>query len=187
MEDVKTETTKNVKSENNYMQYLTFLLGNELYGFEVKNIREVIEYNQITSITEIPMVPEYIKGVINLRGEVVPVVDLSSRFYGYRSDITRRTCISIIEVEDDSDTVLVGSMIDAVNAVIDMSLDDIETTMGFGAKIRSDFIKGIGKADDKFIILLNLDKVLDIDDLSSFEDFDEDSSALLLSSNNNIL
>ncbi len=175
--------SEDVKARDDYNQYLTFHLGNELYGFEVSNIREVIEYNQITNITNIPLVPDYIKGVINLRGEVMPVVDLSSRLHEYNSTITKRTCIVIVELFDDDDTIHVGAMIDAVNAVIDILSDDIEPALGFGAKIRSDFIQGIGKAGDNFIILLNLNKVLDAEELSNFESY-EDSSALVLSNMN---
>ena len=172
-------------SEEEYNQYLTFALGKEFYGMAVKNIREVIEYSQIAYITHIPMVPDYIKGVINLRGEVVPVIDLSSRFYGHKSNITRRTCIIIIEIENNNDMFLLGAMIDAVNSVVDIPSNDIDPTPEFGARIRSNFISGIGKASDKFIILLNINNVLDIDELSSFEKLDDGSDALLLSKVNN--
>ncbi|MDY6934138.1 MAG: chemotaxis protein CheW [Spirochaetota bacterium] len=177
----KERSEEATQCENDIEQYLTFHLGDELYGFKVNNIREVIEYNQISSVTQIPLVPEYIKGVINLRGEVVPVIDLSMRFYNHMNEITRRTCIVMIEVEDEGEIILVGAMIDAVNAVVDILPDDIESTMGFGAKIRSDFISGIGKIDDdKFVILLNLNRVLNIDDISNFGESDTDLNTLML-------
>ncbi len=172
---------KEEQLEKKFTQYLTYLVGNELYGFEVSNIREVIEYNEKSNITRIPLVPEYIRGVINLRGEVIPVIDLSSRFYDYKCEITRRTCIAVIELEDENEIVLVGAMFDAVNAVIDFTDDDIEKTLEFGAKIRADFIYGIGKADNTFIILLNLQKVLDVEELSSFKGSNKDVSSVLLS------
>lgn len=162
--------------DDTYDQYLTFILGNELYGFEVSNIREVIEYSQITSITHIPRVPEYIKGVINLRGEVMPVVDLTYRFYNHKNNITRRTCVVIVELTDEEEIIHIGAMIDAVNSVINISSDDIEPPMGFSANMRPEFIQGIGKTGNNFIVLLNIRKVLDIEELSNFEDYNERES-----------
>ena len=147
-------------------QFLTFHLGNEIYGIEVNNVREVIEYE---NVHEIPMVPEFIRGVINLRGEVVPVIDLSYRFYKTKCEETKFTCIVIVELEEENETLLIGFVIDAINAVTDIPDDSIEPTPGFGAKIRADFISGVGKVRDKFIILLNLGKVLDVEELSNFE------------------
>jgi purine-binding chemotaxis protein CheW len=149
----------------NARQYLTFHIGNEIYGVEVNNVREVIEYEHVYKI---PTVPSFIRGVINLRGEVVPVVDLSSRFYKRASDITKLSCIVIVEVEDRDDTIMLGFVIDSINAVIDIPEEKIETTPGFGARIRTEFISGIGKIDSNFIILLNMHKVLDISELSNF-------------------
>lgn len=161
-----------VKLSDTYGQYLTFLLGNELYGFEVGNIKEVIEYSQITSITQVPRVPRYIKGVINLRGDVMPVIDLTYRFFKQYNNITRRTCIVIVEMADDEEVIHVGAMIDAVNSVININTADIEPPMGFSAKMRPDFIHGIGKVADNFAILLNIQTVLDIEEISNYDDFE---------------
>ncbi len=174
-----------IKLFENYSQYLTFLLGYELYGFEVSGIREVIEYNQIKSITHIPLAPKYIKGVINLRGEVMPVIDLSYRFYGTVSGITRRTCVAIIELLDD-EIVHIGAMIDAVNAVINISPDNIEPALGFSAKIRPNFIHGIGKMGDDFIILLDLQQTMNIEELSNFDN-QVDIKSKIISNNKPII
>lgn len=155
--------------EEEYRKFLTFLLRNELYGIDITSVREVIEYIQATSITRIPLTPNFIGGVINLRGEVTPVIDLSARFFNIISDITKRTCIAILEMEDEDENIAVGIIIDAVNAVVDIPLSGIEETPQFGAKIRSDFIKGIGKLNDKFIVLLNPATILNIKELSDFE------------------
>ena len=173
--------TKDIQLEENSSKYLIFLIGSELYGIDIKDIREVIEYNQLNNITRIPMVPEYIRGVINLRGEVLPVIDLSSRFYNQKNDITKRTCIIIFEIKDVDEKMLIGGMIDAVSAVIDISQDEIDPTPEFGAKIRSDFISGIGQDNEEFIILLNIDKVLDINELSNFNFLNDVNNSLLVS------
>ena len=151
--------------KSNTRQFLTFLLGNEVYGVEVKNVREVIEYE---NVYKIPVVPKYIRGVINLRGEVVPVIDLSYRFYSRKSEVTKLSCIVIVEIESDGDPVLIGFVIDSINAVVAIPEDSIDPTPGFGAKIRGDYIDGVGKMDGKFIILLSVNRVLDIEELSGF-------------------
>lgn len=158
-----------VIAEEDCRKFLTFLLRNELYGIDITSVREVIEYIQATSITRIPLTPNYIGGVINLRGEVTPVIDLSARFFNITSDITKRTCIAILEMEDEDENIAVGIIIDAVNAVVDIPVSAIEETPGFGAKLRSDFINGIGTLNDKFIILLNPDNILNIKELSDFK------------------
>ncbi len=152
--------------EENIRQFLTFHVGSEAYGIEVNNVREVIEYEEVFRI---PAVPGYISGVINLRGEVVPVIDLAYRFFHRTSEITKLSCIVIVEVESGNEVMLIGFVIDAINAVLDLPGNSIEPTPSFGAKIRSEFISGVGKVNDKFIILLHVNKVLDIDELSDFE------------------
>jgi len=145
-------------------QLLTFMLGDELYGIDVNDIKEVIEYE---NVFKIPLTPDFIAGVINLRGEVVPVIDLNARFYGKISGITKFTCIVITEAGIEGDRFLIGAMIDSIKSVTDIPKDKIEPTPGFGAKIRNDFIKGIGKGAEKFIIILNPLTVFDIEELSN--------------------
>ena len=109
--------------------------------------------------------PSFIRGVINLRGAVVPVVDLSSRFGGKPSPITRRSCIVILELETEADTQVIGVVVDAVNEVLEIAGADIEPPPSFGTRIRTDFIAGMGKVQDRFVIILSVDKVLSTDEL----------------------
>jgi purine-binding chemotaxis protein CheW len=153
-------------AEEQARQYLTFLLGGEMFAIGILNIKEIIEYG---SLTEVPMMPEFIRGVINLRGAVVPVVDLSARFGKKRTDITRRTCIVIIEVETDGEKHDVGVVVDSVSEVLEIPAGEIEPAPSFGAKIRADFIQGMGKVNGKFVIILSVNNVLSLDDLALLE------------------
>ena len=144
-------------------QYLTFLLGGEMFAIAILNIKEIIEYG---SLTEVPMMPGFIRGVINLRGSVVPVVDLSSRFGRSRTEVSRRTCIVIIEVENGDEKHDIGVMVDSVSEVLEIPRSEIEPPPAFGAKIRVDFMQGMGKVAGKFVIILNANKVLSVDELS---------------------
>lgn len=153
-----------VAVESSPAQYLTFLLGGEMFAVGILNIKEIIEYG---SVTEIPMVPPFIRGVINLRGAVVPVIDLASRFGGKRSEISRRTCIVIIELAENDERQDIGMVVDAVSEVLEIPATEIEPPPSFGARIRADFIKGMGKVNGKFVILLEVDKVLSVDEIAS--------------------
>ena len=145
-------------------QYLTFTLGKEMFAVGILNVKEIIEYG---SLTEIPMMPPFIRGVINLRGSVVPVIDLSARFGGKASTIGKRTCIVILEVSDqDCSSHDVGIVVDAVSEVLDIPTNEIEPAPSFGAKIRADFILGMGKVMGKFVILLNIDKILSAEEIA---------------------
>ncbi len=144
-------------------QYLTFLLGGEMFAIGILGIKEIIEYGNLTAV---PMMPGFIRGVINLRGAVVPVVDLSARFGRKSSDITPRTCIVILEVESDGTTQDVGVVVDSVSAVLAIADSEIEPPPSFGAKIRTDFISGMGKVAGKFVIILNASRVLSVDEMA---------------------
>jgi purine-binding chemotaxis protein CheW len=144
-------------------QYLTFMLGGEVFAIGILSIKEIIEYGQLT---EVPRMPASIRGVINLRGAVVPVIDLGARFGKQATSISRRTCIVIIEVQHEEEQQVVGVMVDAVNEVLDIPATEIEPSPSFGAKIRADFIKGMGKVEGKFVIILNADKVLSVDEIA---------------------
>ena len=144
-------------------QYLLFVLGGEAYAIGILQIKEIIEYGQLT---EVPMMPEVIRGVINLRGAVVPVIDLSSRFGKGCSQITRRTCIVIIEVSVEGERHDVGVIVDGVTAVLEITAKDIEPPPAFGAKLRTDFIAGMGKVEGKFVIILEVDRVLSLEEIS---------------------
>lgn len=146
-------------------QYLTFMLGRETFAMGILAIKEIIEYGQLT---EVPRMPAFIRGVINLRGAVVPVIDLGARFGKQVTQVGRRTCIVILEViGEDGSKQDVGVMVDAVNAVLEIAATDIEPPPSFGAAIRADFISGMGKVNDRFMIILNVDRVLSLDELAA--------------------
>jgi len=145
------------------VQYLTFLLGNEMFAIDILGIKEIIEYGSLTSV---PMMPEFIRGVINLRGAVVPVVDLSARFGRPASAVTRRSCIVIIEAESEGEKQDLGVVVDAVSEVLEIPAAEIEPAPSFGTKIRPDFISGMGKVKDKFVIILDAGKVLSVDEMA---------------------
>jgi purine-binding chemotaxis protein CheW len=155
-------------------QYLTFSLGGEMFAVGILNVKEIIEYGHLTGI---PMMPEFIRGVINLRGSVVPVVDLSARFGGRTTEVCRRTCIVIVEVADGEARHDVGIMVDAVSEVLDIPGGEIEPPPSFGAKIRADFISGMGKVDGRFVILLNIDKVLSVEEIAQLTGVDTPAAA----------
>lgn len=152
-----------VKVDEAPSQYLTFALGSEMFAVGILNVKEIIEYG---NLTEIPMMPAFIRGVINLRGSVVPVIDLAARFGGTQTEIGRRTCIVIVEVQDDEAKHDIGIIVDAVSEVLDIPGSEIEPPPTFGAKIRADFIFGMGKVAGKFVIILNIDKVLSVEEIA---------------------
>ncbi len=145
-------------------QYLTFLLSGEMYAVGILNVKEIIEYGQLT---EIPMMPAFIRGVINLRGSVVPVIDLSARFGGQQTEVSRRTCIVIIEIGNEEERHDIGVVVDAVSEVLEVSAADIEPAPSFGAKIRADFIDGMGKIGGKFVIILDIQRVLSVEEIAT--------------------
>ena len=144
-------------------QYLTFVLAGEMFAIGILAIKEIIEYH---NITEVPMMPESVRGVINLRGAVVPVMDLQVRFGRKPSEVTKRTCIVIVEVEALGERQVIGVVVDAVNEVLDIAASDIEPPPAFGAKIRTDFIQGMGKVKGNFVILLDVDRVFALEDIA---------------------
>jgi purine-binding chemotaxis protein CheW len=150
-------------SEEGQSQYLTFLLGVEMFAIPILNIKEIIEYGHLTTV---PMMPEFIRGVINLRGSVVPVVDLAVRFGRKSGDVTRRTCIVIIEIESEDEKQDVGVVVDTVNEVLEIPRSEIEQAPSFGARIRADFIGGMGKIAGKFVVILDVSHVLSIDEMA---------------------
>ena len=147
-----------------HKQYLTFMLGGEMFSIGILCIREIIWYS---NLTEVPMMPACIRGVINLRGAVVPVMDLSSRFGKPATPVTKSTCIIIVEVQtqNEGERQSMGVVVDSVQAVLEIAASDIEQAPSFGAKIRSDFIEGIGKVNGKFVILLNVNNVLSMQEI----------------------
>ena len=144
-------------------QYLTFTLGEEEFALEIGKVREVLDYIQITRV---PRMPEYMCGVINLRGNVVPVVDLKLKFGLPATVRTVDTCIVIAEVEVAGEPTIMGALADSVHEVLDLAAADIEPPPRMGTRLNTDFIKGMGRQGDKFIIILDIDKVLSTDELT---------------------
>lgn len=149
-------------------QYLTFVLASEVYALGILHIKEIIEFGDLTAV---PMMPAFIRGVINLRGRVVPVVDLAARFNRTETQVTRRTSIIIVETvgaideEGYSETLDIGIMVDAVNEVVDIAGSDMEPPPSFGAGIRPDFIKGMARQATRFIVVLDVNRVLSVDEM----------------------
>lgn len=145
-------------------QYLTFLLGGEMFALGILNIKEIIEYGRVT---EVPMMPAYIRGVINLRGRVVPVIDLSVRFGRDSTEVNKRTSIVIIEVDADGERQDIGVVVDSVSEVLAIPASEIEPAPAFGARIRADFIGGMGKVNGSFVIILNANRVLSVEEMAT--------------------
>jgi purine-binding chemotaxis protein CheW len=144
-------------------QYLTFKLSEEVYALDIGKVREVLDF---TSVTKVPRTPEFMRGVINLRGSVVPVVDLRLKFGMTRTENSVNTCIIITEVTVDGDTTVLGALADSVQEVLDLEPGSIAPAPRIGTKLRTEFIKGMGKRDENFIIILDVDKVFSVDELS---------------------
>jgi purine-binding chemotaxis protein CheW len=147
-------------------RYLTFVLGGEVFALPILDITEIMEFR---TLTVVPMMPDFIRGVINLRGRVVPVVDMAARFGRGTTEVARRTSIIIVESpggdESEGNGQDMGIMVDAVNKVVHLSQDDIEPPPAFGAGIRADFISGMAKFDGQFIIVLDVSRVLSLDEM----------------------
>jgi purine-binding chemotaxis protein CheW len=153
---VKTATAREGK-------YLTFTMGNEDYGISILGIKEIIGMMPITTI---PRTPDYVKGVVNLRGKVIPVVDLRLRFDMKAVDYTERTCIIVVEIEQKNGTALTGIVVDAVSEVSNIKAEDIEDTPSFGNRLDTRFILGMSKMEGGVKILLDIDRVLNVEDLT---------------------
>lgn len=149
--------------ENTGTKYLTFKVGGELFGTQIDNISEIIEFSEMTRV---PLTPPHIRGVSNLRGNVVPIIDLAVRLGKERGKATKRSCIIIVEMDDDGEKMDIGFVVDEVDEVLDIHADAIEPAPQFGTDISSDFINGMGKLDGKFVILLFINEVLSITGLS---------------------
>lgn len=156
-------TDRQVPSSTAPQQYLTFLLGREMFGLGILGIKEIIQYRVPT---DVPMMPPALRGVINLRGAVVPVVDLQQRFGRNASAITKRSCIVIVEIAHGQLHQVLGLLVDAVSEVLEIAPADIVDTPSFGAGIARDFIHAMGKIGERFVILLDADAVLGNDTLA---------------------
>ncbi|MDX1958418.1 MAG: chemotaxis protein CheW [Leptospiraceae bacterium] len=148
-------------------QFLTFNCGEEVFAIKILGMKEIKEYSNITFV---PMMPVSVRGVMNLRGNVLPIVDLNLRFGRDKTIPTKKTCIIVVETKQNEDKIDVGILVDSVKEVVDIPATEIEKPPGLGAKIRNDFISGIGKVGDEFVILLDVNKVLSVEELSQLEE-----------------
>lgn len=148
-------------------QYLTFKLDEEIFGVDVTQVREILEY---TKITKIPQTPEFMCGVINLRGSVVPVIDMKLKFGMEKIVKTVNTCIVVMEIELDNEKMYLGALVDSVQEVFELEPGEIEAAPKIGTRLKTEFIKGMGKRGDKFIILLNIDRVFSTEELEILQD-----------------
>ena len=147
-------------------QYLTFTLADEVFAVDVARVREILE---MPSITKVPQVPDFMLGVINLRGCVVPVIDLRQKFGMQETAQTVNTCIIVVEVAMDGENTVLGSLADSVQEVIEMEPSQIEAAPHIGTNLKTDFIKGMGKHEGRFVMILDIDKVFSADELASVQ------------------
>ncbi len=150
-------------NEINSQQYVTFRLENELFGVEVTRTKEILS---LTPVTLIPQTPDYMLGVINLRGQVVPVVDMRLKLGMNAGDDTEDTCIIVVEILVDGESITIGALADAVSEVLEVRTDQIEPPPKLGTRLKTEYITGMGKIDDQFMILLNIDRIFNTDELS---------------------
>jgi purine-binding chemotaxis protein CheW len=153
-----------IESITDTRQYLTFRLGEEVFALGVSNVREILEF---TTVTRVPKTPEFMRGVINLRGSVVPVLDMRLKFGLTKAEKTVDTCIIVVEVSFEGENTIIGALVDSVQEVFDLEPDQIEPAPKIGTQLRTEFIKGMGKRDDHFIILLDIDKVFSSEELAT--------------------
>jgi len=145
-------------------QYLAFSLGGETFAMDIRSIREVIQFG---GITEVPLMPPFIRGVINLRGSVVPVIDLGVRFQWQPSLVAHRTCIVILELEQAGECAELGVMVDNVSEVLSIGASEVEPAPAFDSDLREEFIAGVAKVNDRFVIILDVNKVLSVEELAA--------------------
>jgi len=163
-------------SETNHGQYLSFQMAGETYAIHILSIREIMEYEHLTRV---PLIPDFIRGVMNLRGSVVPVIDLAVRFGQPPTAIDRRTCIIIVSVQDEveGNPQLIGVLVDAVHEVLSIDPETIEPPPPFGSRVRTDFITGMARMDNHFTILLDVERVLSLEEITLLASLDTSASA----------
>lgn len=151
-------------------QFLSFALGDEVFAVNVQQVKEILD---VINITRVPQMPDYMLGVINLRGSVVPVVDLRSKFGMEKQEQSKENCIVVLEVDFDGERLVIGALTDAVREVLDLASEEIEPPPRMGMKLKSEFIRGMGKQGESFIIILDIDKIFSCDELVMLQESDE--------------
>lgn len=156
-------------------QYLTFMLADGVFAMDIATVREIIQHCQMTAV---PLMPSFVRGVMNLRGAVVPVIDLQARLGKSNATVGKKTCVVIFDVQRDGERVELGLMVDAVSEVIEIPATEIEPPPQFGSAIKRDFIRGMGKVDGKFVIILDPERALNVDEMTAIvERSQEDATA----------
>lgn len=161
-DNVSNTSESGINQESLAGKYLTFQLGPEVYGLEILKVQEIIG---LMHITHVPRTPKFVRGVINLRGKVLPVIDLRSKFGMDEIDDTSQTCIIVLQVSTENNSIVMGILVDSVSEVVDINANQLEPAPNFGSSIDTAFIMAIGKIVDKVVILLDVDKVLTIDEI----------------------
>ncbi len=173
----KSEVNVSLNTPLSTGQYLTFLVSGDALGVDIGDVKEIIE---ISNITSVPMTPSYIRGVINLRGNVVPVVDLSARLGHQISEISKRSCIVLVEVSSGEEKQSLGMLVDQVQEILEISAENIQPAPTFGTDVRVEFIQAMGRIEDKFIILLDISRVLSVAELAELSDIANSNPSLLV-------
>jgi purine-binding chemotaxis protein CheW len=168
---IKRDAAPAAKKEQH--QFLTFLIGGEPFAISILVIKEIIEFGNLTSV---PLMPDFIRGVLNLRGQVVPVIDLAARFGRAATAVARRTCVIIIEMDNDGEKQDVGVLVDSVSEVMDIPADMLQPAPAFGARIRVDFIKGMVDVEGRFIVILDVERVLSLDEIALLASLEENTA-----------
>lgn len=164
MSTVASEVIGSDSEADQAQQYLTFSLGDEVFAMDIRTVREIIQH---ASMTVVPLMPAFVKGVINLRGAVVPVIDLQSRFGRETASVGKKTCIVIFDASAQGEKQELGLMVDAVREVIEIPNAKIEPTPTFGTTIAKEYIRGMGKVEEDFIPILDMDKSLSMEEMAA--------------------
>lgn len=154
------------------IKFVTFVLDEEIYALDINQVREVLEF---TSVTKVPQTPKFVRGVINLRGNVVPVVDMRLKFGLTQTEKTVNSRIIIVEVIVDGEPTVLGAMADSVREVMELEPEQIGPPPRIGSRLKTDFIRGMGKQDDEFIIILDIDRIFSIDELAVVQAIEEEA------------
>jgi purine-binding chemotaxis protein CheW len=163
MSQSQTSKSAAVAAVQSTAQYLTFLLADGVFAMDIATVREIIQHGQLTTV---PLMPTFVRGVMNLRGAVVPVIDLQARLGKAATTVGKKTCVIIFDAQRDNERVELGLMVDAVSEVIEIPASEIEPPPQFGSAIKRDFIKGMGKVGGKFVIILDPERALDVDEMA---------------------
>ena len=150
-------------SDNAATQFLSFSLGSEVFGMDIRTVREIIQHG---SITPVPLMPDFVRGIINLRGAVVPVIDLHARFGRPAANIGKKSCIIIFDASRQGERAEIGLLVDAVSEVVEIPADQIEPVPDFGTSVRREFMRGIGKLQGRFIVLLEPDQAFNVEEMA---------------------